>query len=147
MLLSAPASPYSRLESSPERARQPGSTMKFATRIVVIVALLVAAGGGGWLYLAPSEARVEPQTIKVERGDITEAVLATGSLQASSITSIGAQVSGTIQTVAVKLGDAVKKGDLIAQIDSTNQQNAVKSAQASLANMQAQLLSKQADLK
>ena len=36
---------------------------------------------------------------------------------------------------------------LIAQIDSTNQQNAVKSAEASLANMQAQLLSKQADLK
>jgi macrolide-specific efflux system membrane fusion protein len=124
-----------------------GSTMKLATRIVIAVLLLAVAGVGGWMYLAPSEARVEPQTIKVERGDIAETVLATGSLQASSITSIGAQVSGTIQTVSVRLGDAVKTGDLIAQIDSTNQQNAVKSAQASLLNMQAQLLSKQADLK
>ena len=125
----------------------PGSTMKLATRMAVAVALFVAAGVVGWMYLAPSEARVEPQTIKVERGDITEAVLATGSLQASSITSIGAQVSGTIQTLSVKLGDTVKAGDLIAQIDSTNQQNAVKSAEAAIANMQAQLLSKQADLK
>lgn len=121
--------------------------MKLATRIVIAVVLLAVASVGGWLYFARSEAPVAPQTVKVERGNITEAVLATGSLQASSITSIGAQVSGTIQTVAVKLGDAVKKGDLIAQIDSTNQQNAVKSAEASLANMQAQLLSKQADLK
>jgi macrolide-specific efflux system membrane fusion protein len=121
--------------------------MKLATRIVIVAVLLAVGGIGGWMYLAPSEARVEPQTIKVERGDIAETVLATGSLQANSITSIGAQVSGTIQTVAVKLGDTVKKGDLIAQIDSTNQQNAVKSAEASLANMQAQLLSKQADLK
>jgi macrolide-specific efflux system membrane fusion protein len=124
-----------------------GSTMKLATRIIVAVVLLAVAGIGGWMYLAPSEARVEPQTIRVERGDIAETVLATGSLQANSITSIGAQVSGTIQTVAVKLGDSVKAGDLIAQIDSINQQNAVKSAEASLANLQAQLLSKQADLK
>ena len=80
------------------------------------------------------------------RGDVQETVLATGSLEAQSTTSIGAQVSGTIQTLPVKLGDTVKAGDLIAQIDSTNQQNAVQSAEASLANMQAQLQAKQADL-
>jgi macrolide-specific efflux system membrane fusion protein len=121
--------------------------MKLVIPIAVAVVVLVVAGAVGWRYLSSSEGRAEPVTVKVERGDIEETVLATGSLQANSITSIGAQVSGTIQTVAVKLGDTVKKGDLIAQIDSTNQQNAVKSAEASLANMQAQLLSKQADLK
>lgn len=121
--------------------------MKAVVSIAVALVLLVVAGAVGWRYLSPSEGVVEPATVKVERGDVTETVLATGSLQASSITSIGAQVSGTIQSVAVRLGDTVKKGDLIAQIDSTNQQNAVKSAEASLANMQAQLLSKQADLR
>jgi len=120
--------------------------MKLIVRIAVAVVVLAVAGVAGWMYLAPSEARVEPVTIKVARGDIEQTVLSTGSLQAQSVTSVGAEVSGTIQTLPVKLGDTVKKGDVIAQIDSTNQQNAVKSAQASLLNMQAQLQAKQADL-
>jgi len=120
--------------------------MKLFTRIAIAIVLLGIAGVAGWMYLAPSEARVEPATLKVTRGDITETVLATGALEASSVTSIGAQVSGTIQNIPVKLGDAVKKGDLIAQIDSTNQQNAVAQSQAALANLEAQLQSKQADL-
>ena len=123
-----------------------GRDMKLITRIAVAVVVLAVAGVAGWMYLAPSEARVEPATTKVTRGDIEQTVLATGSLQADSITSVGAQVSGTIQTLSVKIGDPVKAGDVIAQIDSTNQQNAVKSAQAALANMQAQLQAKQADL-
>jgi macrolide-specific efflux system membrane fusion protein len=120
--------------------------MKLVTRMAIGAVLLGVAAIGGWLYLAPSDARVEPATIKVERGTVEQTVLATGALEAQSVTSIGAQVSGTIQSLPVKLGDTVKKGDLIAQIDSTNQQNAVKSAQASLLNMQAQLQAKQADL-
>ena len=124
-----------------------GRRMKLIVRFAVAVLVLAAAGIAGWMYLAPSEARVEPTTIKVARGDIEQTVLATGSLQAQSVTSVGAQVSGTIQNLAVKLGDTVKAGDLIAQIDSTNQQNAVKSAEAALANLKAQELAKQADLK
>jgi membrane fusion protein, macrolide-specific efflux system len=120
--------------------------MKHIVRIAMALGVLVIAGIAGWMYLAPSAARVEPTTVKVERGDVSQSVLATGSLEASSITSVGAEVSGTIRNVAVKLGDTVKSGDLIAQIDSTNQQNAVKSSQAALANLQAQLLSKQTDL-
>jgi macrolide-specific efflux system membrane fusion protein len=120
--------------------------MKFIARIAIAVVLLAAAGVGGWMYLAPSEARVEPSTVKVERGNVEQTVLATGALQAQAVTSVGAEVSGTIQRLSVKLGDTVKKGDLIAQIDSTNQQNAVKSAQAAMLNMQAQLQAKQADL-
>ena len=124
-----------------------GRRMKLIVRIAVAVVVLAVAGVAGWMYLAPSEARVEPVTIKVARGDIEQSVLATGALQAQSVTSVGAQVSGTIQSLPVKLGDTVKTGDLIAQIDSTNQQNAVKSAEAALANLKAQELAKQADLK
>lgn len=123
-----------------------GRRMKLLSRIAIAVIVLAVAGVAGWMYLAPSEARVEPATVKVTRGDVEQTVLASGSLQAQSVTSVGAEVSGTIQSLPVKLGDTIKKGDLVAQIDSTNQQNAVKSAEAALANMQAQLLSKQADL-
>jgi membrane fusion protein, macrolide-specific efflux system len=117
---------------------------------VWIVVVIVVAGGAtfaGLRYWAPSQAAVEPPTVFVERGDIEQTVLASGSLEANSVTSVGAEVSGTIQTLLVKLGDVVKKGDPIAQIDSVNQENAVKSAEASLANMRAQLRAKHADLK
>jgi len=120
--------------------------MKNLIRIGIAVVLLVAAGVAGWMYLAPSQARIEPNTVKVVRGNVIDSVLATGSIEANDVTSVGAQVSGTIQKIPVKLGDDVKAGDLIAQIDSTNQQNAVQSAQAALAILQAQLQSKQADL-
>jgi len=99
-----------------------------------------------WFYFAPRAERGVPTTVKVERGDVTQTVLATGTLEANSVTSVGAQVSGTIQTLPVKLGDVVKSGDLLAQIDSTNQQNAVKSSQAALTNLEVQLQSKQTDL-
>jgi macrolide-specific efflux system membrane fusion protein len=120
-------------------------------KLFVWIAVVVVVAGGaafaGLRYWAPSQAAVEPPTVIVERGDIEQTVLASGALEANSVTSVGAEVSGTIETLSVKLGDVVKKGDPIAQIDSVNQENAVKSAEASLANMKAQLSAKQADLK
>jgi macrolide-specific efflux system membrane fusion protein len=115
-------------------------------RVIIALVVLAVLGAVGWWYFARGETPAAPATVKVERGDVEQTVLATGALEAQAVTSVGAQVSGTIQSLPVKLGDTVKKGDLIAQIDSTNQQNAVKSAQAALANLQAQLQSKQADL-
>ena len=120
-------------------------------KLLVWIALIVVVAGGatfaGLRYWTPSQAAVEPATVTVERGNVEQTVLASGALQASAVTSVGAEVSGTIQTLSVKLGDVVHKGDPIAEIDSVNQQNAVKSAEASLANMKAQLSAKQADLK
>ena len=120
-------------------------------KLLVWIAVVVIVAGGaafaGLRYWAPSQAAVEPPTVAVERGDVEQTVLASGALQANAVTSVGAEVSGTIQTLSVKLGDVVNKGDAIAEIDSVNQQNAVKSAEASLANMKAQLSAKQADLK
>jgi macrolide-specific efflux system membrane fusion protein len=120
---------------------------KIVVWIAVVIVVVGGAAAAAWTYWAPSQAAVEPATVFVERGDVEQTVLATGALEANAVTSIGAEVSGRIQTLSVKLGDVVKKGDLIAEIDSVDQENAVKSAEASLANMKAQLSAKQADLK
>ena len=114
--------------------------------IGVLVVAVGAAVAAGLTFWGPSQAAVETPTVTVARGSVEQSVLASGALQASAVTSVGAEVSGRIQSLPVTLGDVVKKGDLIAEIDSVDQQNAVKSAEASLANMQAQLSAKQADL-
>jgi len=66
-----------------------GRRMKLISRIAIAVIVLALAGVAGWMYLAPSEARVEPATVKVTRGDVEQTVLASGSLQAESVTSVG----------------------------------------------------------
>lgn len=82
-------------------------------------------------------------TETAHKGNITNTVLATGSVSAYQKVSVGAQVSGQIDKLNVKLGQAVKKGDLIAEIDSTKQINDLKTAESNLDIYKAQLKSKQ----
>jgi macrolide-specific efflux system membrane fusion protein len=72
--------------------------------------------------------------------------LATGVLEATKMVSVGAQVSGQVKKMYVQLGDQVKQGQLIAQIDSIRQENELKTAKASIQNQQAQLAVQQANL-
>lgn len=114
-----------------------GAAMKRWLKWIVLVVLLGAAGAGWLVFSAPAKDEV-PRTTPVARGNVEETVLASGVIQASSLVSVGAEVSGRIKTLNVALGDDVKAGDVIAEIDSLNQENAVKAAQAALANTQAQ---------
>lgn len=85
-------------------------------------------------------------TTPVTVADIQDTVLASGSLQARRQVEVGAQVSGQLKSLKVVLGQEVKKGQLVAEIDSLAQQNALKNAKAALTQVQAQLRSKQAAL-
>ncbi len=79
--------------------------------------------------------------------DIQDVVLASGTVKAYKQVSVGAQVSGQIKSLKVALGDRVKKGQLVAEIDSLTQANVLASAEYSLQNLQAQLRAKEASLK
>lgn len=85
-------------------------------------------------------------TAPVTTGDIQDTVLASGSLEALQQVNVGAQVSGQLKSLKVVLGQEVKKGQLVAEIDSLTQQNALQNAQAALNQVRAQLRSKQASL-
>jgi macrolide-specific efflux system membrane fusion protein len=113
----------------------------------LLAAVVVAAAAGGWYFWQGNQTAqiaAAPATVAVTRADLQQTVLANGMLQANSLVSVGAQVSGRIDKLDVKLGDVVKKGDPIAEIDPSDQQNAVKSAEAALASVTAQLHSQQA---
>lgn len=79
----------------------------------------------------------------IERGDVESTVSATGTLNAVRTVSVGTQVSGQIAELLVDYNDIVKKGQLLARIDPTLQQQAVTDAQASIERAQAQMLQAQ----
>jgi HlyD family secretion protein len=79
----------------------------------------------------------------VDRGDIESTVSATGTLNAVRTVAVGTQVSGQVAELLVDYNDIVKKGQLLARIDPTLQQQAVTDAQASVERAQAQLLQAQ----
>ncbi len=120
--------------------------MKLKKKWLALCGVLLA-GATGVYFLQPAEEPSSYATETVRKGNIKKAVLANGMLQASKLVNVGAQVSGQIQSLAVSLGDEIKQGDLIAQIDSLTQQNSLKEAQASLNSLNAQYKAKQAEIK
>ena len=112
-----------------------------------LLAVLVALGWGAKVWLLTEEPEAPPPTTAVGRADVRETVLASGTLEAKEMVSVGAQVSGQIQSISVELGDRVTAGQTVAQIDSLPQQNALRQSEAALQNVRAQRAAKQAALK
>ncbi|SUA22887.1 ABC transporter periplasmic protein [Neisseria meningitidis] len=120
-----------------QRIENMAKMMKWAA-----VAAVAAAVWGGWSYLKP-EPQVSYITETVRRGDISRTVSATGEISPSNLVSVGAQASGQIKKLYVKLGQQVKKGDLIAEINSTTQTNTLNMEKSKLETYQAKLVSAQ----
>ena len=87
---------------------------------LLLLLLIVGAAGGGLYY---ASRKPEPErsfiTAVITRGDITQTVSATGSLQAVNTVEVGTQVSGTIRELFADYNSVVTKGQVIAVIDST----------------------------
>ncbi len=114
-------------------------------RALWIAAITVMVVGVAGIVLRPAPPPTLLTTV-VARGDIVRAVLATGTVEATDLVSVGAQASGQIRSLKVKLGQKVRAGDLIAEIDSTTQRNALRNADAALANVRAQRAAQQASV-
>jgi HlyD family secretion protein len=83
-------------------------------------------------------AAVQYRTMPVERGDLDVEVTASGTVNPDTTIQVGTRVSGTISRILVNFNSHVKKGQLIAMIDTTFLASDVEDAAASLAKAQAQ---------
>lgn len=99
---------------------------------------LLAAGASAIGLGRTEDGNAQLLTAPVARADIEVTVLAQGTIKPQNLVAVGAQASGRITRIAVELGQTVRQGDLIAQIDSVNQQNALRAAQSDLAVAEAQ---------
>ena len=112
---------------------------------IIIILILSAGAAAARKFFAPQKNTYI--TAPAARLDLEESVLATGILKAFKTVAVGAQVNGQLKTLHVALGDKVKKGQLLAEIDPVLPQNTLKDAEAQVDNLQAQKRSKQAMLK
>ncbi|MEG1400467.1 MAG: efflux RND transporter periplasmic adaptor subunit [Acinetobacter sp.] len=123
------------------------SSKKIPFSKIIMIAIGVAIiAAVAWFFFKPKDQAPQYISAEVSKGDIENSVLATGVLEATKMVSVGAQVSGQVKKMYVQLGDQVKQGQLIAQIDSIRQENELKTAKASIQNQQAQLAVQQANL-
>ncbi|WP_141058784.1 efflux RND transporter periplasmic adaptor subunit [Stenotrophomonas rhizophila] len=113
--------------------------------LLLIIVIAVLGAIVAWSLRKPAAPALA--TTPVSRGDIEQTVEATGVIDAYKLVSVGAQASGQIKSLKVQLGDSVKQGDLIAEIDATTQKNQVLNAQATLDQVKAQRSVQQASLR
>ena len=85
--------------------------------LLIAVVLLLAAGGGYVWWKDPFATPPSYRLATIERGSITAAVAATGTLNPVVSVQVGSQVSGQIKELYVDFNSTVKKGQLIARID------------------------------
>src|SRR5438132_1113452 len=115
-----------------------------------VIALLVVAsfvaGGSDW-YAAAQKPQIDSlRPIAVTRGTIEEVVTAQGKLEAKQYVDVGTQVSGQVKTIHVEIGDAVTKGELLAEIDPRVYQAQVEANEARINSLKAQLNQQKAEL-
>lgn len=114
--------------------------MKKVTKWGIALLAVAALAAGMWWWLKPKN-EINYLTEPVVRTSIAQTVSATGEISAAQLVDVGAQASGQIKKLHVTLGQQVKKGDLIAEIDSTSQLNNLNTNKAKLDTYQAQLVS------
>ncbi|MGE5235091.1 MAG: efflux RND transporter periplasmic adaptor subunit [Acidobacteriota bacterium] len=107
--------------------------------IIAVVSVLVVAAVAFGLLTRKSGQATSYRFVAVEKGDLESVVTATGTLSAVTTVQVGTQISGLISKLYVDFNDKVKKGQLVAQLDTTLLDSSVRDAEATLDRNQAQL--------
>jgi HlyD family secretion protein len=111
-------------------------------KVLIIIAVVVVLVIAALLALKPfskKDTTVTFDTVKVEKGNITNTVTATGTIEAIKTVNVGTQVSGILQHVYVDFNDNVKQGQLLAKLDETALRAQLDQSQSAVNQAQAQL--------
>ena len=132
-------------------------------RTLAWLVLILLVGAGTWLawtytdlekraatwlaWIGAADAGKAVATAPVKRGGVEESVAALGNVQPPQYVDVGTQVTGLLKRLHVAVGDKVRKGQLVAEIDPTLSRSKVEATQATLASLRAQRAERQAALR
>lgn len=131
-------------EAAPEDSAPPPRP-SLLRRFGWLAALALGAGGvAAWQFAGGTEPQQHLPTATAQIATIEDIVTATGTVQPLEYVDVGTQVTGQLSKLHVVVGDMVKKGQLVAEIDPTVFEAKVATARAQLQNLQAQLREREA---
>jgi len=114
--------------------KRPRHTRRALLAALCLIPVIAVAA---WQILPPG--RDQYATVQVARADIESSVTALGTLQPRRYVDVGAQASGQIHKIHVEVGDVVKEGQLLVEIDPSTQQAKLDAGRYSIDNLKAQL--------
>lgn len=118
----------------------PRLTRRVVTAVLCLIPVVALAA---WRLL-PDDAAQRP-FVSVTRGDIESSVTALGTLQPRQYVDVGAQASGQIRTLHVEVGDTVKQGQLLVEIDPSTQQATLDAGRYAIDTLKAQVKQQRAE--
>lgn len=108
------------------------------SRIIPVLIILGALAGGGYYYYRTQQpVPVHFNTTGLTRGNLTQSVTATGTIEPVEKIEVSSQISALLIDVPVDYNSAVKKGDVLARLDPATYESKLNQAEAQLANTQA----------
>lgn len=114
--------------------------MKITKKKVIIIALIVLVGI--YLLLKPTKSQFNIKDFDLDTvsiGDITKTITANGTINPVNVINVGTQVSGTIEKIYVDYNDVVKKGQRLAELDTSILTRSVNEAESSMKKTKANL--------
>ncbi|MBV7570347.1 efflux RND transporter periplasmic adaptor subunit [Pseudomonas sp. PDM27] len=114
--------------------KRPRQTRRALLAALCLIPVMAVAA---WQFIPPG--RDQFTTVQVSRADIESSVTALGTLQPRRYVDVGAQASGQIHKIHVEVGDRVKEGQLLVEIDPSTQQAKLDAGRFSIENLKAQL--------
>lgn len=114
-----------------------------------LIAALIVAGVGGITFAGLREKpppATEVQFGKVKKGPITRTVTGAGKVEAATTVKISSNLSGDLTELPVKVGDTVKKGQVLAKLDKRRVEASVRQASASWAAAKSEMATVQVEI-
>lgn len=117
-------------------------------KIIIIAIAVVGVVATAFYFLKPKTvdaSKINIETAAVKTGTISKTVTATGTLEAITTVEVGTQVSGIVENIYVDFNSYVKRGQLLAKLDTTNLAAVLDQSRATLDNAKAELDYQQAN--
>lgn len=114
--------------------------IKITKKKVIITILIVLVGG--YLLLKPTKSQFNIKDFDLDTvsvGDITKTITANGTINPVNVINVGTQVSGTIEKIYVDYNDVVKKGQRLAELDTSILTRSVNEAKSTMKKTKANL--------
>jgi HlyD family secretion protein len=120
---------------------------KFKKWIYIILLLAIVAVASYFYFFSNNKKVLSYNTVSPMKKDLVVTVSATGNLEPTNSVTVGIEVSGTILDIYVDYNDVVKKGQILAKLDTTKLESQVNSAKAALSIAKANLTTSKIDIK